>query len=231
MGEAKARRADGASMLYHHTSVLRTNLIWMSGVVDLEGQSKGAIHPQLGELRTDGRIRRTMKDFPALVWLTTKIEVPNCLRKTDLVFLDEKSGEKKAQIELTDDLANAISLTRVALGFRASEIPATPWKDHYGYRTGEGQELNATAREVGDNPDDWYVSDAPLDAAKISEFRHEVKRRASSAMVKHEGYVKDIHRMVALCRAEPGVHIPPSWVSEKNLNEYFKIVRGLSNTE
>jgi hypothetical protein len=49
--------------VYHHTSTLRTNLIWMSGVIEVEGKSKGVLHPQIGEIRTDAKVRRALKDF------------------------------------------------------------------------------------------------------------------------------------------------------------------------
>lgn len=49
MGEAKRRKMKEAELgpvVYHHTSTLRTNLLWMSGVIELEGQSRRpAFHP------------------------------------------------------------------------------------------------------------------------------------------------------------------------------------------
>ena len=51
MGEAKRKRGNAAvSTVYHHTSTLRTNLIWMSGVIQIEGKSAGIIHPQLARI-------------------------------------------------------------------------------------------------------------------------------------------------------------------------------------
>lgn len=53
LGEARRRALAQASIIYHHTSSLRANLIWVSGVIELEGQSKGALHPIIGEIITD----------------------------------------------------------------------------------------------------------------------------------------------------------------------------------
>src|ERR1044071_4471547 len=98
MGQAKQRQAGG--LIYHHTSILRTNLIWMSGVIDLEGRSKGAVHPILGEVETNGALRRKMTDFPALVWFTSRIEVPKCLIASEIVFTDNTTGNVKARMEI-----------------------------------------------------------------------------------------------------------------------------------
>src|SRR5712664_3230068 len=83
MGEAKRRRlaSDGSLTVYHHTSTLRTNLIWMSGAIELEGRSPPVYHPRLGEIRTDALARRSMKDFAPLAWFTTQTSIPQCLVK------------------------------------------------------------------------------------------------------------------------------------------------------
>jgi hypothetical protein len=230
MGQAKLRR-EGALMLYHHTSTLRTNLIWMSGVIELEGKSEGAVHPVLGEIKTTGTLRRSMSDFPPLAWFTTEVSVPKCLLQTSLAFVDNETGKLRGDLsELDERLARAISLTHVALGFPAGDIPARPWQEHPGYVTAEGKELNETARDAGDDPDDWYVSDEPVDVMKVTEFWHDVKKGNTRRMVRHPAYVADIHRMVKLCRTQSGVHIPPSWVGEHNLNEYAKMLREKSGT-
>lgn len=68
MGEAKRRVAAGAynkpNTVFHHTSTLRTNLIWMSGVIDIEGRSPPVVHPRLGVLQGNPFGRRAFKDFP-----------------------------------------------------------------------------------------------------------------------------------------------------------------------
>ena len=38
MGAAKRKRQNRVPTVYHHTSTLRTNLIWMSGVIEVEGK-------------------------------------------------------------------------------------------------------------------------------------------------------------------------------------------------
>lgn len=108
-------------------------------------------------------------------------------------------------------IANAITLNRVALGFRIAEVPIVPWPEYYGYATGEGQELNESAREAADNPDDWYVAEEPVDVLKISEFwiwpsmlKPKLKR--------FDQHIEHIRNMVTACRTQKGVYIPPSWL-------------------
>ena len=89
----KIRRQNQAATVYHHTSTLRTNLIWMSGVIEVEGKSKGVFHPQLGEIRTDAKVRRALKDFPPVAWFTTRIAVPRVLTSSEIVFVERVTGE------------------------------------------------------------------------------------------------------------------------------------------
>lgn len=77
--------------MYHHTSTLRTNLIWMSGVIDVEGSQQKVIYPHLGEIGTDVLLRRSMTDFPPVAWFTRRMEI----------------GE---------EIAHGMSLNRAALG-------------------------------------------------------------------------------------------------------------------
>jgi hypothetical protein len=213
MGEAKRRKATRAGIVYHHTSTLRTNLIWMSGVIALEGQGDAPFHPQLGEVAVAPTIlRRAMKDFPAVAWFTTQISIPKCLRNYDMRFVDKETGETRGQLRVTDQLAGAISLHPVALGFPISDIGAVPWPQHYGYSTAEGRELNESARDVGDEPDDWYVCEQPVDVLKACEVW--LSRTKSNPKLKRKDwYLTDVHRMVTQCRATR-VYIPPSWLSE-----------------
>jgi hypothetical protein len=44
MGQAKVRKAQSQPTLFHHTSTLRTNQLWMSGVIQVEGKSGPVIH-------------------------------------------------------------------------------------------------------------------------------------------------------------------------------------------
>jgi len=89
MGAAKRKRQNRVPTVYHHTSTLRTNLIWMSGVIEVEGKSKGVFHPQLGEIRTDAKVRRALKDFPPVAWFTTRIDVPRVLIGSEIVIVDQ----------------------------------------------------------------------------------------------------------------------------------------------
>ena len=191
----------------------------MSGVVQVEGKSEGVYHPQLGEIKTDGFLRRSFNDFPPLAWFTTQIKVPECLIQSRY-FLVRPNGEK-FELDLGPSLANAIALNRIALGFRIADVSLTPWPDHYGYATEEGRELNATAHEAGDDPDDWYVSEHAVDVLKISEIW------GSSSILKPklkrlDDHVKDVRKMVALCREQPGVYIPPSWLTEEQADSLVK---------
>jgi hypothetical protein len=81
MGQAKRRQQQNAALgpvVYHHTSTLRTNLLWMSGVIEVEGSGRQPLHPQLGTIKTDVLRRRALNDFRAVAWFTSEIAVPNC---------------------------------------------------------------------------------------------------------------------------------------------------------
>lgn len=209
MGQAKLRKLSLAPTVYHHTSVLRTNEIWMSGVIAREGEGKPAMHPQLGEVSNSPvTLRRPMQDFPALAWFTSRIEVPRCL-SASVVAVTEK-GER---IALPEDVINALAMARLAIGFPAADIPVIPWSQHYGYHTAEGKQLNEDAREVGDNPDEWWVSEEPVDLLKSNEIWI-AKSFKNTKLVRQENYLADVKRMVTLCRENPTVYIPPSWMRE-----------------
>jgi hypothetical protein len=96
MGEAKRKRLAERTVIYHHTSTLRTNLIWMSGVIELEGKSPPVTHPRLGEIRTDPFARRAMKDFPALAWFTTGITVPASIVKSVMRFVNKDTRNQRS---------------------------------------------------------------------------------------------------------------------------------------
>jgi hypothetical protein len=184
----------------------------MSGVINVEGQSEGALHPVLGEVKTNALARRSLQDFPPVAWFTTQINVPRCLIETTL-FFEDKSGRKR-EVSLSSDEAHAMALNRVALGFPVSDIPVVPWPEHRGYSTAEGQDLNASARAAGDNPDDWWVSEEPVDLMKMSEI-WTAPRISSPKMLRNERYLADVRKMVAMCRSTPGVFIPPTWLTQE----------------
>lgn len=214
MGEAKRKKDRPVEVVYHHTSTLRTNLIWMSGVIQVEGQSKGAIHPQLGEIQTSVEARRACKNFPPLAWFSSSTVIPRCLMDTEMAF-QTKGGSDLVQIDHNIDrraLANGIALNRVAIGFPVSAGPIVPWKEYYGYSTPEGEELNASAREVGDDPDRWYVSEQPVDmmaACEVYISRSKTRPKLESL----PSYLTEIKALVQKCRDTEGVYIPPAWLS------------------
>jgi hypothetical protein len=174
VGEANRRKGNG-KVAYHHTSTLRTNLIWMSGVIEVEGRGQFPMHPQLGRITSSPFLRRDFKDFPPLAWLTLRREVPNCLRNIRLILSRADTGEHIADEQMGSQISNALALHHVALGFQIDEVHLVHWPRHPGYSTPEGRLLNRTAMDVGDNPDDWYVSEIPIDVMKICEFWHATK--------------------------------------------------------
>jgi hypothetical protein len=215
MGEAKRKRKSAGPTVYHHTSSLRTNLIWMSGVIQVEGTSERPLHPQLGEIKTDALARRPLNEFPAVAWFTTRIDIPKCLVLSTLSLIDQETDEKET-IGIGRAMANAIALNRVALGFRVADIPVVPWPDYYGYTTAEGQELNASARAAGDDPDEWYISETPVDVLRISEFWFS-KSVQEPKLTRYDRYIEDIHRMVTFCRENKRARIPPSWLEPEQV--------------
>lgn len=211
MGEAKRRKEAVARdpIVYHHTSTLRTNLLWMAGVVAVEGGDEPVYHPRLGKLQTDTKMRRAMQDFPPLAWFTTQIECPKCLTDAPVYGVNPETGER-IDISVGPGAMNPIALQRIALAFRVADIPVVRWTDHPGYDTAEGRELNASALDYGDDPTDWYVSEQPVDLMLVSE----VWSSASIMKPKYERipeYLPQMKRMVERCRAEK-VYIPPSWL-------------------
>lgn len=214
MGEAKKRRSQQPSVVYHHTSTLRTNLIWMSGVIELEGNSKGAFHPDLGEIQTDVTARRPCIDFPPLAWFSRSIVIPKCLQE-GAFLIQPRSGGERTSVDLGIDkrlLANGIALNRIALGFPLEGSPIVPWKEHFGYNTAEGRALNESARHAGDDPDLWYVSEEPIDVKSSTEVWISPSKLRPK-LERHRQYLKEVHAMVDMCRAREGVYIPPSWLT------------------
>lgn len=221
MGEAKRKQSAGADVIYHHTSTLRTNLLWMSGVILPEGEMKPVIHPVLGTLATDARFRRDMKDFPPVVWFTRNTAVPHCLLNFEIAFV--KDGQRVHSEMVGPEMASALSLDRLAIGFRPSDIGAVRWQDHPGYSTGEGRELNDRAREFGDDPTHWYVVEKPVDlllAMRILKGR----KRGDPVMERFDSYLPDMKRMVTMCRETKGVYIPPTWLSEEQARKLAAVM-------
>lgn len=212
MGEAKRRRELLAAnpVVYHHTSTLRTNLLWMSGVIALEGDDTPVLHPKLGQLKTDTKMRREMRDFPPLAWFTTQISPPRCLTDAPVFGIQPETG-KRIDLVTGAGAMNMIALNRVAIGFAVASIPVVPWTQHPGYQTPEGATLNDSARDFGDNPDDWYVSEEPIDLMLATEI-WTAASIVRPKMERQPGYLGHMKAMVERCRSEQGVFIPPSWL-------------------
>jgi hypothetical protein len=212
MGQAKLKKANTVPTVFHHTSTLRTNMLWMSGKILPEGQMPPVLHPHLGPIGTDALLRRAMVDFPPLTWFTTRISVPNCLVLKELHFQNKDGSVFSVPIDRP--VANGIALNRFAIGFRVADIPVVPWPEHRGYDTAEGRALNETAREAGDNPEDWYVSEQAIDLMLASEIWFS-RDKYNPKLTREDWYLKDMKAMVERCRTTPGVYIPPSWLNEE----------------
>lgn len=216
MGEAKRRRLTLAAdaMIYHHTSTLRTNLLWMSGVIELEGLGEPALHPILGEIRNDALIRRPLIDFPRVAWFTVRTAVPKVLQGTELRFVNKDTGEPIAMMKSDVDISNAIAMHRIAIGFPLSATKAVKWTDHAGYTTREGRDLNESAIEAGDDPDDWYVSEVPLNILLSTEIWGS-RSKFEPKMERLPNYLVDVHNLVRLSKSNPNAYIPPSYLTQK----------------
>jgi hypothetical protein len=212
MGQARSKRLAEPKVVYHHTSLLWTNQIWMSGVIDVEGKPRRALHPVLGEVSAAPSLRRGFEDFPRLAWFTTRIEVPNCLVRYKLVVADRKTGERIEEHDVGGELSHGLALNRVALGFPLAATGLVKWSEHPGYATAEGRALNEDARAVGDDPDDWYVSEQPIDVLTLSEFWISASL-LEPKLHRIDSQLAEIHKMVTLCRTRKGVVIPPSWMT------------------
>ena len=218
MGEAKRRRQRNAALgpvVYHHTSTLRTNLLWMAGVIEVEGRGHEPVHPHMGVIKTDVLRRRAMHDFPPVAWFTSEIAVPNCLRNTKVYFEDKTTGEVRSEHDAAGNLSDALALNRVAIGFRLSECTSIlGWPKHPGYHTAEGKELNESARVGGDDPEKWYVSEQPVDLLKAVEFWS--SRKVMNPKLQRENwYLPDMHNMVRNCRERRNIYIPPTWLKSE----------------
>lgn len=217
MGEAKRRRGFMPPIVYHHTSQIRTNLIWMSGQINREGESKGAQHPLFGEIMTDVAQRRACEDFPPLVWFSSSTTIPRCLIKAGFLAFSKDDGRpidfQRETGMSQEQVSNFMALKRFALGFPYDPATFTPWRDHAGYTTREGRDLNRSARDAGDNPDMWFVAEAPVDMMNCTEVwasRSIFNPRLESI----PQYLPAVHQMVQLCRDIPQTYIPPSWVGD-----------------
>ncbi|PAY07205.1 hypothetical protein CK489_15515 [Bradyrhizobium sp. UFLA03-84] len=184
----------------------------MSGVIEVEGAGRVPYHPNIGEIRTEAKLRRALKDFPPLAWFTSEVAVPNCLRNTQFSFVDNKTGEVKHDERAGKEVSDALALNRVAIGFRLADVPSImPWPEYAGFSTAEGRELNESAQEMGDDPTKWFVSETPVDLLKSIQFWSSVSI-LKPYLERRDAYLKDMHNMVRNCRERDGIYIPPSWL-------------------
>jgi hypothetical protein len=153
-----------------------------------------------------------MRDFPPLAWFASSVVVPRCLIRALWIVKDKETGERRT-ILVEEGVMHALALHRIALGFPAAKVPVVPWPEHAGYRTREGGELNESARDVGDDPDTWWVSDTPVDVMQASELYISRKIMAPKLFRSDASLLADVKRTVALCRSQPGVFIPPTWLT------------------
>lgn len=223
MGEARQKAGRPATVVYHHTSTLRTNLIWMSGKIELEGRSKGVFHPKLGEIQTDVKARRPCNDFAPLAWFTSSIVIPACLQEVGFQ-LGGKDGSASVRVPFGSDarsMSNAVALNRVAIGFPLEGSTIIPWREHAGYETEEGWDLNESAREVGDDPDRWHVSDVPVDMMTASEIWVSLSKYRPK-LQRMPGYLDEVKTLVQRCRDRPDIYVPPSWLTPDQAAELAK---------
>ena len=217
MGEAKRRRlaqtVGGVGIVYHHTSTLRTNLMWMSGVIDVEGQIGRVFHPSIGEIKTYESLSRSLRDFPPVAWVTSEIAIPNCVRNVRVMFTDKDNGKPLFDENASQKMADALALNRIAIGFPVSNNPdIVPWHSYPGFNTPEGETLNQSAREMGDDPTKWYVSEKPIDLLKSTEIWSS-SSVLNPRLKRLDWYLKDMHNMVRSCRTRK-VYIPPTWLKD-----------------
>lgn len=228
MGEAKRRKTAKPTTAYHHTSILRDNFIWMSGVIEVEGKGERPVHPIIGDIEHSAPFRREMQDFPPVAWFTTELTTPKCLRVAKFGGVHKETGKFIEYPENDEELVEAFVLDRFVLGFDIKSAELTPWPEYYGYNTAEGNSLNESARSYGDNPDNWYISEKPVNLDHLTSAwlprdgeKHIFKR--------NDDFLKSIREIVAICRSIPNVYIPPTWASPdqiKNFSEKLKVPYG-----
>lgn len=59
------------------------------------------------------KVRRALKDFPPVAWFTTRIDVPRVLIGSEIVIVDQGTGEELERRKPNADIANVLSLNRI----------------------------------------------------------------------------------------------------------------------
>lgn len=208
MSEARRHREEEDPIIRHYTSHLWTSHIWTDGRIRVEGERPDPMHPEL-DLTSfhDPRHARPMRDFGPVVWLTTQPGVPPTCR---VITMPVQQGALPGRHVLGPPYSDAVSLTRISLGFRASEIGAIKWSAHPGYETDEGRELNDAAVAIGDDPTQWWVCDQDIDVERIVECR-QADSIEDPHMKPFNEYIVGIKRLVGMAKI-PNSWIAPTWM-------------------
>jgi len=191
--------------IYHYTSALYTNQIWMAGYLMLPGLRDVTYHPIFGDIPA---VDCSAFGHLPLIWFTTNRNIPRCLRS--YMLMRPNDGSPALSVRAPALVVDAFCYMRIALGFHAKEIGAVPWPEHPSYDTDEGRGFAETAREVGDNPDEWYVAERPVDILKATTARLP-KKVMGTELIPNDGYLREVKAMVAFSQEFPGkLYIPPS---------------------
>ena len=172
MGESRNKDKQTDPIVRHYTSHLWTSHIWTDGVIKVEGERPAPLHPdlELGDFH-DARHARPMRDFGPVVWLTTEPGIPMTCR---ILTMPVQQGRLPGRHIVGPPYSDAVSMTRISLGFKASDIGAIRWSDHAGYETPEGHEITQRALSLGDDPAQWWVCDTDVEVDRIVECRQAV---------------------------------------------------------
>ncbi len=201
------------SLVYHHTNILFSHLIWNSGVIDIESEHDQMVaHPILESFGLGGVTHRRMaKDFPRLAWFTSNKSIPRCLENVSLLNTD-----------ISVEHGTAIKLNRIAIEFALATAPEiVPWKAYYGYDTPEGQKLNRDAIAEGDDPDEWYISETPVSAFKMTKIL--IAPNWIKPVLNGEMDVEAVKFNIRNARSL-GAELPPDWKMPSWQKQYEKFL-------
>ena len=219
MSESRNRSGETDPIVRHYTSHLWTAQIWTDGRIRVEGERPDPMHPQLDLTGFhDPHQFRPMRDFGPVVWLTTQPGVPPTCR---LVTMPVQQGREPGRHVLGPPYSDAVSLTRISLGFRASDIGAVKWSEHPGYGTPEGRQLTVDAVALGDDPSRWWVCDRDVDVLRIVECR-QAESIENPRMRPFDEYIVGIKRLVGMAQI-PNSWIAPTWMPPEMAKEAARL--------
>lgn len=193
-------------------------------------------HPKLGAISVRKRTPPS-PDFPHLVWFTSRTAILRCrseARLSDMLGLScprsdncfrfcRLAGCLQRALESRNwsasDVSNLFHWRRIALGFPLSDVAVVRWRDHRGYYTDYGRHLTVSAVAAGDDPDDWFVSEQPVDVMRLTEYWASPSPW-KPRLERIRGYVPEVRKMVSMCRAArtagEEICIPPPWMNTGN---------------